>query len=143
MSQPQNFSNHAKFDPPFHFFLAPLSLIFVFFTIYQVIRVPDMEHAGHLLVAVWAAVAVLKMRLYSLKVQDRLICLEERLRVGELAPSSLQPRIGELTTEQLIGLRFASDAELPGLAKKALDDKLDRKQVKQAVKDWRPDFFRV
>jgi hypothetical protein len=143
MPKAQNFSNHAKFDPPFHFFLAPLSLIFVIYTIYRVIVVPDLSHAGHVLVALWALVATFKMRLYSLKVQDRLIRLEERLRLKEVLPAALQPRIGELTEDQLIGLRFASDAELALLTTKALDEKLDRKQIKQAVKSWRPDYLRV
>jgi hypothetical protein len=143
MSQPQSFSNHARFDPPFHFFLAPLSLIFVIYTIYRLIRVPDLLHVAHLIGALFLLVATFKIRLYALKVQDRLIRLEERVRLKELSPANLQPRIAELTEDQLIGLRFASDGEVAELAKQALDQKLDRKQIKQAIKTWRPDFFRV
>jgi hypothetical protein len=143
MSQPQSFSNHTKFDPPFHFFLAPLSLIFVIYTIYRLIRIPDLPHAAHLVGALFLLVATFKIRLYSLKVQDRLIRLEETLRLKELMPANLQPRIAELTEDQLIGLRFASDGEVAELARQALDQKLDRKQIKQAVKTWRPDLFRV
>lgn len=143
MSTPQSFSNHTRFDPAFHFFLAPLSLVFVIYTIVRVIRVPDLAHAAHIVGALFLLVATFKIRLYALNVQDRLIRLEERLRLKEVLPAALQPRIGELTVDQLIGLRFASDAELADLTKKALDEKLDRKQIKQAVQTWRPDLLRV
>jgi len=143
MPQQQDYAHHAKFDPPFHFFLAPLSLIFVILTAVYAFRNPSIENFLHIVVALWAMVAVFKTRIYALKVQDRVIRLEERLRLKELAPANFQARIGELSEDQLIGLRFASDAEVADLAKKALDEKLDRKQIKQAVKNWRPDFWRV
>lgn len=144
MSQPhQDYAHHAKFDPLFHFFLAPLSLIFLILTVYETVKTPSVETGFHILVALWAFLALFKIRLYALKVQDRVIRLEERLRLKELAPANLQPRIGELSEDQLIGLRFASDGEVAGLAQQALDGKLDRKQIKQAVKTWRPDFWRV
>lgn len=143
MPQEQNYSNHAKFDPKFHFFLAPVAGIYLIFTIYQAIRNPGLETILHVVIAAWALVAVFTLRLYSLKVQDRVIRLEERLRLKELLPASLQPRIGELTESQLIGLRFASDAELPELVSKALSQNMGNKEIKQAIKNWRPDFFRV
>jgi hypothetical protein len=83
-----------------------------------------------------------KIRLYALKVQDRIIRLEERLRMHELFSEPLKSRIGEFTEGQLIALRFASDAELPALAEKALQG-LDQKQIKASIKTWRPDYFRV
>ena len=92
--------------------------------------------------ALWALVATFKIRIYALKVQDRLIRLEERLRLKELAPA-LQGRIGDLTEDQLIGLRFASDGEVAGLAAQALAGNWNRKQIKESIKNWRADHWRV
>jgi Family of unknown function (DUF6526) len=142
MAQPQSFKNHAKFDPSFHFFLAPVALFMVIGTIVQCVRNPSWMSAAHILVALWALVATFKIRLYALKVQDRVIRLEERLRLKELAPA-LQGKIAELNEDQLIGLRFASDGEVAGLAAQALASNWNRKQVKQAIKNWRPDYWRV
>jgi len=139
----QSLKNHAKFDPPFHFFLAPVSVFFVIATIVQVIRNPGWYTAAHVVVALWAWVALFKIRLYALKVQDRVIRLEERLRLKELAPAAFQGRIGDLTENQLIGLRFASDGEVADLAQRALAGNWNRKQVKEAIKNWRPDHWRV
>jgi hypothetical protein len=88
--------------------------------------------------------AALYGRLFALAVQDRLIRLEEQLRFARLLPADLQPRIGEFTAGQMVALRFASDAELPALARKVLDEKLtERKAIKQQIKNWRGDYFRA
>jgi hypothetical protein len=144
MPQPQSFKNHAKFDPSFHFFLAPVALLMVIGTIVECVRNPSWMAAAHILVALWALVATFKIRLYALKVQDRVIRLEERLRFERVLPPDLKPRIAEFTVAQLVGLRFASDAELPGLARKVLDEKIaKRKAIKQMVKTWKPDYLRA
>jgi hypothetical protein len=90
-----------------------------------------------------AILLFLKMRLYALIVQDRVIRLEERMRLQALAPIEWHAQIYQLTTDQLIGLRFASDDEVVELAKEALEKGLDRKQIKERIKNWRPDWDRV
>ena len=141
-TKPQTFRNHARFDPLFHFFLGPASFILVIAAVTQFIRNAGWTSGVQLLAGIWAVVATFKLRLYALKVQDRVIRLEERLRMHELFSESLKSRIGDLTESQLIALRFASDAELPALAEKALQG-LKQKQIKVAIKSWRPDYFRV
>jgi len=83
-------------------------------------------------------------RAFALGVQDRVIRLEERLRLEGALTGDLRARIGDFTTEQLIGLRFASDAELEELAGRVLAEGIsDRKAVKAMVKAWRPDHQRI
>lgn len=139
----QNFKNHERMDPMFHGFLSIGALILLGSAIYALVRQPDWLGAVRLLGVLWAIVLMFKTRLYALKVQDRVIRLEERLRLAQLLPESTRVRIGDLTERQLIALRFASDAEVPGLVEQALEGKWDAKQIKQAVKHWRPDYFRV
>lgn len=143
MDNSQNYSNHARFDPPFHFFLLPVTLITVVSIIVRAVRFPSLSNIWLVVVALAVLVAVFKIRLNALKVQDRVIRLEERLRMMTVLPEGLRPRIAELTEDQFVGLRFASDEELPALVKRALDEKLSRKQIKQAVTNWRPDYLRV
>jgi hypothetical protein len=144
MAQPQqNFKNHTRFDPMFHGFLTFGALILLGSAIYALVRQPDWWGAVRLLGVVWAIVLMFKMRLYALKVQDRLIRLEERLRLAQLLPESTRARIGELSETQLIALRFAADAEVAGLVEQTLDGRWNSKQIKQAVRNWRADTFRV
>jgi hypothetical protein len=82
-------------------------------------------------------------RSYALKAQDRIIRLEEKLRFAALLPADLLARSQALTVRQIIGLRFASDDELPGLVKRVLDENLTEKQIKQSINNWRPDYLRV
>jgi hypothetical protein len=141
--QEQSLKHHAKWDPPFHFFMGPVSIAILITTIVQLVRDLSWYSAAHVVVAIWAVVATFKIRLYALKVQDRVIRLEERVRLKELAPASFQSRIGDLTVDQMIGLRFASDGEVAELAQKALAGNWNRKQIKEVIKNWRPDNWRV
>lgn len=149
-NKPQTFANHTRFDPLFHFFLLPvfglglLLTLIHFFAHLAHSNFSDNFHAFLLIVlAVALLVAVAKIRLYALKVQDRVIRLEEQLRLSTLLPEPLRSRIPELTEDQLCGLRFASAAEIPKLVERALNEKLSRKDIKQAIQTWRPDYSRV
>ena len=140
---PQTFANHVRFHPPFHFFLGPAAFVLLILTIVNVVR-----HAGELeawillLIGVMAPVAVLLIRLNPLRVQDRLIRLEERLRLASLLQEPLRSQILALTEQQLVALRFASDAETPALVERALKGAAPQ-DLKKAIVNWRADVFRV
>ena len=141
--KPQNLANHAKLDPLFHFIVLPVFALAALGGTVHFLRHPSYHSASFFVISVAAAIAALKIRVYSLKLQDRIIRLEERLRLASLCSEPLGFRIPELTEDQLIGLRFASDAELPALVEKTLGSNWNRKQIKEAVKNWRPDNWRV
>jgi Family of unknown function (DUF6526) len=145
MAEQQDYSNHGRFFPPFHFFAVPVllaNLIWSFF------RLRPLGYSAYSIFSVFVAAAlvvtVFIARIMVLRVQDRVIRLEEHLRYQRLLPPDLQSRIGDFTVNQFVSLRFASDAELPGLAREVLDDKLnDRKTIKQLIKVWKPDYLRA
>lgn len=140
----QTLANHVRFHPPYHFVLAPATLLLLILTIVNVTRhVQRLDSWILLLIGIMAPVALLIMRLYPLKVQDRVIRLEERLRMQALVPATISARIGELTESQIVALRFASDAELPALVEKALASNMKLADIKKAVVTWRADTFRV
>jgi hypothetical protein len=147
--KPQTYANHTRLDPPFHFFLLPVFGLGVILSLVHFVAHfdSDLRDNFHAFLLIVLAVAVLtlvfKVRLYSLKVQDRVIRLEERLRLTQLLQEPLRSRIPELTTDQLVGLRFASDPEVPKLVERTLNEKLSRKQIKQSIQNWRPDDWRV
>jgi hypothetical protein len=140
----QNYKNHAKFVPAFHFFVLPVMLVNVVWSSWQARSVTDADSIIGVLVALALLMVALLARMFALKAQDRVIRLEMRLRMRELLPAELLPRVNDFTVHQLVALRFASDAELPELAATVLrDDIQDRKSIKQMVKDWQGDFLRV
>jgi len=141
----QNFTNHGKFVPLYHFFALPMLIINFGWSIYRW-KVAGLPIAGlpWVLTAAALFLGVLYGRLFALRVQDRLIRLEERLPYERVLPEELRWRADELTTDQFISLRFASDEELPALMRKVLDEKLtERKAIKQLIKNWRPDYLRA
>lgn len=149
-TKPQTLANHTRWDPPFHFFVLPvlaLGLLLTLVHFFAHISHGDVRDHVHAFLMILLAVALLtwmiKTRLYALKVQDRVIRLEERLRLSQLLSEPLRSRIPELTEDQLCGLRFASDAELPKLAERAMNEKLSRADIKKAIQTWRPDYWRV
>jgi len=141
----QNFQNHGKVVPIFHFFAIPVFVINFAWSLYRLWHL-GISFAGILGVILAAALVVLvfEARLFALAVQDRVIRLEERLRYERVLPADLQARCGEFSIGQIVALRFACDAELPALARKVLDEKLtERKAIKQLVKNWKPDYLRA
>jgi len=142
-NKPQSFANHAKFDPPFHFFVLPVLLINIFVVGYLLFRHPGIGGAWLLLVSVALFVLAGRLRSWATHLQDRVIRTEERIRLAAVLPEPLRLRIGELSDSQTVGLRFASDAELPALFQRAVDEKLSRSDIKKAITNWRPDYSRV
>jgi len=141
---PQTFANHTRTHPPFHFFLMPATLVLLVMVIINAVRHPDVLVSWILvLIGLMTPVFILLIRINPLKVQDRLICLEERERFDRLLSAATKARLGELKESQIVALRFASDAELPALVEKAIDSKLASKDIKQAIVTWRADTFRV
>ena len=141
----QNFANHTKFVPLYHIFVLGVFTINFGWSLYRW-KLLGFSLDGLVSVLVAAALIFLFFyaRIFALTVQDRVIRLEERLRYERVLPADLRPRIGEFTVGQLVSLRFASDAELPVLALKVLDEKLtDRKAIKQLIKNWKPDYLRA
>jgi len=142
-SKPQNLQNHARFDPPFHFFLAWVFLANVVVSIVFAAYHLCFYSVWLVVLAIAALIAVFRIRIYPLKVQDRVIRLEERLRLQALAPAEWHAQIYRLTEDQLVALRFAADDEVVELAKQALEHNLSRKQIKQRIQSWRADYWRV
>ena len=139
----QSLANHTRFDPLFHAIVVPVFGLSVIAATIHFLWRPSAHSAAFFVLSVAALIAIFKVRLYPLKVQDRVIRLEERMRLSMLLPEPLRARIPELTESQLIALRFASDAELPDLAGRALNEKLSQADIKKAIRVWRPDYWRV
>lgn len=141
--RPQTFANHTRFDPLFHFFLIPIFGLSTIAAVVLFIWHPSLNSAWRFVLIAAGTVAIFKIRLYALRVQDRVIRLEEQLRLGILLSEPLRSRIPELNEGQCIAIRFASDAEVPGLVERALSQKLSRADIKKSIQTWRPDYWRV
>ncbi len=141
---PQSYENHTRWHPPFHFFLMPLFLLNFIFAAVQLYRFRDLDHTWLLLLAVGLFVLNALARINALRVQDRLIRLEERMRYQQILPQPLAQSAGALPLGQIVALRFASDGELPALVQQVLDGKLTKgNEIKRAIKNWRADTLRV
>jgi len=141
---PQTLANHRRIVPMFHVVLFLILVVNFLWSGWLLFREPAGAAAMQLLMAIAFIILFFYARLFPLAAQDRLIRLEERLRLSEILPEDLKGRIGELTEDQLIALRFASDGEVADLVRQVLDGKIaGREQIKKAIKTWRPDTFRV
>jgi hypothetical protein len=141
---PQTLRNHVRFDPLFHGFVLPVFLMNVIVSIVHFVRFMSFYNGWMIVVAIALLVGSFKIRLYPLKAQDRVIRLEERMRMDSVLAEPLRTRAGILTEGQIIALRFAPDDELPGLVEKTLSGAFPKQaDVKKAILNWRPDHFRV
>jgi hypothetical protein len=140
----QDFQHHTRILPIFHYVVLPLLALNFFYSTYHVVAHFNWGTLIGAALALALVLLALSARFMAITVQDRVIRLEERLRMRALLPADLQPRINDFTVKQLVALRFAGDGELPGLARKVLDDKIeDQKAIKQMVTNWRADHQRA
>jgi hypothetical protein len=140
----QNFENHAMIVPGYHYWATALLVLPTLYFLFQAAFHFSVQNLATFLFAVGVIITGLYARVFPLGVQDRVIRLEERLRMERLLPADLKGRIGEFGTGQLVALRYASDEELPALARRVLDEGItDKKVIKQAVKGWRADHQRI
>lgn len=141
--KPQSYANHIRRQPGFHFFLIPILILnFLFITVYAV-RHPSLASGWMVVLAIALLTLAFLSRMNAVTVQDRVIRLEERLRLAALLPEPLRARIPELTVRQLAALRFASDEEIPGLVDETLRQNLQARDIKKKIQSWRADFLRV
>jgi hypothetical protein len=142
-AQQQSFDNHAQIVPAYHYFTFALVAVNFLYHAYQIVTRFSMDSLMALVLATAVLMIFFWARLFALKVQDRVIRLEMRMRLMQLVPE-LGPRMSEFTINQLCSLRFASDAELPALARTVLAEKLDdRKTIKKMIRDWQADRLRA
>lgn len=140
----QTYANHTRWHPPFHFFVLPVMLINFVWSIVECVKHPGWNQGWWIVVSLALLVLTFVARTNALKVQDRIIRLEEKLRYQQLLPADLARQAGSLSVGQIIALRFASDEELEGLVREVLGGRLTKAaEIKRAIKNWRADTFRV
>jgi hypothetical protein len=140
----QSYNKHARWLPPFHFFVVPVLLVNLLNALRHLWQTPTQHFAFEVVVAAALFVLAFLSRTQALTVQDRVIRLEMRLRLRGLLPSDLHPNIEQLTHRQLVALRFASDAEMADLVRDVLAGKLTTsKDIKQKIRSWQGDWLRA
>ena len=139
----QSFSHHSRRHLLFHFFIIPVLLTNLIVTIVYLVRHPSLLTGWLVILSIALLTLAFLVRINPLKVQDRLIRLEEQLRMNTLLPGPLRERIPELTEKQLVALRFASDEEIARLVEETRQNNLSPKDIKKKIEKWRPDYFRV
>ena len=143
-AEPQGPSNHARYVAGYHFVLSTILLVFLGWQITMFAKRPGVPTAVGLALAVGLILMFWYMRVFAVTVQDRVIRLEERLRMEALLPADLKPRIPEVSPGQLVAPRFASGEELPTLARRVLEERVaDPKAIKGMIRQWRADHLRA
>jgi hypothetical protein len=144
MAQAQTYKNHLRFLPGFHYFVLPVLLANVVIAIRHVFKVPSLDAGWAAAVAIAIFLGILYGRRQALTVQDRLIRLEQQLRFARILPADLQAAVADLRPRHFVGLRFASDAEVPDLIRRIRTGELEKTtDIKKAVRDWQADYMRV
>jgi len=140
----QTYKSHRRTLFPFHLFVLPVLLLYFVNSIRHLYLWPGLSTAWASVVALALFTLAFLTRTQALKVQDRVIRLEMRLRLAQVLPADLRPRINDLTCSQLVALRFASDAELPGLVKEVLEGRVTKgNDIKKQIKSWQADWLRA
>lgn len=140
----QNYSNHVRRHAPYLYFLAPAVTLYLAWMIKKFADAPSFDTVVSLLLAAGLIVMTTLVRTNALKVQDRVIRLEEQLRYQRLLPADLAARASALPLRFIVALRFASDQELPELAQQTVDGRFAKPDdLKRAIRDWRGDYLRV
>lgn len=143
-ANPQNFANHTRWHPPFHFFVVPVMLINLIWSIVLFVMSPGWNSGWWIVVSLALVVLTFLVRLNSLKVQDRLIRLEETIRYQQVLSPAVRQQASALSCDQIVALRFAADDELEELLDRvAAGNFAKTRDIKQAIKNWRADTFRV
>lgn len=143
-AESQGPANHARYVPGYHFVLSTILLVVLGWQVVMLAKRPGVPTLIGLALAVGLILMYWYMRVFAVTVQDRVIRLEERLRMDALFPADLKPRIAEFSPQQLVALRFASDGELPALARRVLTEGVaDPKAIKAMIKEWRADHLRA
>ncbi len=141
---PQNFSNHVRWHPIYHFILIPILVLYSIWTIWRLIKEPNFDHVAQLLLSIGLLIMMLLVRVNPLKAQDRLIRLEEQLRYQRVLPVDLAAKASALPARFIVALRFAPDDELAELVKQITDGNISKPaDVKKSIRNWRGDYFRV
>lgn len=140
----QDFASHRRYIPGYHYVLSGILLVNLILRIVWAIKSPSWANAWAIVMAVAFILMGWYLRAFPNRVQDRVIRLEERMRLGRLLPPELRPRLGEFTPAQLVALRFASDEELPELATRVLNERItDKRAIKALIQQWRADHLRA
>ena len=144
MASAQTYRNHLRFFPPFHVFVMPVLLANLVIEIVRLVHTTTAARGWAVVVALALVALGASARLMALQVQNRVIRLEERLRLERLLPPAEQGLVSSLGTRHLIGLRFAGDDEVAQLARRCAAGELrSAGEVKRQVKNWRADYLRA
>ena len=140
----QTYSTHRRYNPWHHFVVTPILLVNLVVEIVRLVRAPSSYNAWLVVLAIGLVIFSLTSRGMSLRAQDRVIRLEEQLRLARVLSAEDLPLMAKLAPRHLIALRFAPDEELPDLVRRCASGELQSgEDIKKAIREWKPDYLRV